>query len=126
MTLLFSFHGRAPRSHYWLARLAALSLLVLIVAGDLAVMRADPPARLPLLGLFSLGVLAIDIPVLWSCLAIDVKRCHDRGKSGWFLLLGLLPFVSLWVLVELGFLDGPRGENRYGPSPRGHDPAVFS
>lgn len=54
----------------------------------------------------------------WASLAIAVKRAHDRGRSGWFVLVGLIPIVGgLWLLVELGFLKGTDGDNAYGPDP---------
>jgi len=56
---------------------------------------------------------------LWIGLAVYVKRCHDRGKSGWWLLLMLIPFVGIiWWLVDLGILEGQQGANKYGPDPR--------
>ena len=54
---------------------------------------------------------------LYPSIAVSVKRCHDRDRSGWFLLIGLIPLVNLWVLVELGFLRGTTGENRFGSDP---------
>ena len=61
------------------------------------------------------GILAII--AIYPSIAVSVKRCHDRDRSGWFLLLGLIPLVNIWVLVELGFLKGTTGENKYGSDP---------
>ena len=56
--------------------------------------------------------------IFWTSLAVGAKRCHDRGRSGWFQLISLIPFIgSLWLLVELGILKGKEGENRFGPDP---------
>jgi uncharacterized membrane protein YhaH (DUF805 family) len=50
---------------------------------------------------------------------VGVKRCHDRNRSGWFLLIGWLPIMNLWLFIELGFLAGTVGPNRFGlPEPR--------
>ena len=58
--------------------------------------------------------------MLWVDLAVSVKRWHDRDKSGWMLLIGLIPLVGLvWTLIECGFLDGERGPNQFGESPKG-------
>jgi uncharacterized membrane protein YhaH (DUF805 family) len=55
---------------------------------------------------------------LWWSLAVGVKRCHDRGKSGWWMLVTLIPIVGfIWWLVDLGILEGQEGENRWGPNP---------
>ncbi len=40
-----------------------------------------------------------------------------RNRTGWFLLIGLIPLVSIWLVVELGFLRGTVGPNRFGPDP---------
>ena len=48
-------------------------------------------------------------------LAIQVKRWHDRNKSGWWVLIGLIPLIGgIWALIETGFLAGDDGENRFG------------
>lgn len=54
---------------------------------------------------------------LYPSLAISVKRCHDLGKSGWFVLLGIIPIVNLYYAVEVGFQKGTVGENKYGSDP---------
>ncbi len=49
---------------------------------------------------------------------VTIKRAHDRDRSGWFLLIVFIPFIgSLWLLIELGFLRGTVGGNRFGPDP---------
>lgn len=57
------------------------------------------------------------IAAFWPNLAVGIKRCHDRGRSGWFLLIGLVPLLNLWLAVELMFLRGTVGSNRFGPDP---------
>ena len=52
------------------------------------------------------------IPVWWFALAQGVKRCHDRGNSGWYYFI---PFYVLWML----FGDSEDGINEYGPNPKG-------
>ena len=56
--------------------------------------------------------------VLWISLANYVKRWHDVGKSGWWVLICLIPCIGpLWQFVELGFSRGTYGPNHYGPDP---------
>ncbi len=56
--------------------------------------------------------------IIWPALAISVKRWHDRDKSGWWVLIGLVPLIGgLWALIETGFLPGTEGDNQYGPDP---------
>ena len=64
-----------------------------------------------LLGLYS---LVIFIPNL----AVAVRRLHDQGKSGWWILIGLVPLIGgIWLII-LYFMDGTRGPNRFGPDPK--------
>ena len=67
----------------------------------------------PLIGLVALVAV-------WMKVAVLVKRWHDRDKSGWWVLITLIPFIGwIWQLIECGFLDGTPGSNKYGPSPKG-------
>ena len=52
-------------------------------------------------------------------LAVLIKRWHDRNKSGFWLLINLLPVIGqVWMVIELGVLPGTPGTNRFGPSPK--------
>jgi uncharacterized membrane protein YhaH (DUF805 family) len=52
-----------------------------------------------------------------SC--VKIKRWHDRDKSAIWSLIALAPFIgSMWAFVECGFLEGTRGDNRFGPPPK--------
>ena len=55
---------------------------------------------------------------LYPSLAVYTKRWHDRGKSGWWSLIALVPLIGgIWMLVECGFLRGTEGPNQYGNDP---------
>ncbi|MGQ0485996.1 MAG: DUF805 domain-containing protein [Hyphomicrobiales bacterium] len=63
-------------------------------------------------------LIILVVVFLWPTLAIYAKRWHDRGKSGWWMLIILIPLIGpIWVLIELGFLRGTKGPNHYGPDP---------
>ena len=63
------------------------------------------------------GVVA-GLASIYPIIALYAKRWHDRGKSGWWTLIGLIPIIGgLWILIELGFLKGTYGSNQYGPDP---------
>ena len=64
-----------------------------------------------------LALLILLVIPLWMSIMIGIKRCHDRGRSGWFLLIALIPLVNLWLVVELIFLPGTDGSNDYGENP---------
>ena len=62
------------------------------------------------------GILTLLL--LWPSICLYAKRWHDRGKSGWWSLIIFVPIIgSIWFLVELGFLRGTDGPNRFGPDP---------
>ena len=112
--VLTSFKGRITRSQYWLKGVLPVMAIGLVAGfvGGLAEGMAE--------GLGGLIMLAAYVPIIWFSLAIQVKRWHDRGKSGWMVLINLIPFIGgLWTFIEVGCLPGTPGRNAYGPDPRG-------
>lgn len=69
------------------------------------------------LGLFALYALAIFIPSL----AVQVRRFHDQDKSGWFVLLGFIPYVGGIIVLVFMCLEGTKGKNRFGDDPKMSD-----
>ena len=62
--------------------------------------------------------LLYNLLILIPSLAVAVRRLHDVGKSGWVLLIGLIPLVgAIWLLILL-LRDSEAGENKYGPNPK--------
>ena len=57
------------------------------------------------------------VPVAWIALANNVKRFHDLGKSGWWVLGLCIPIVNLLIAIYLGFFKGEECDNQYGPDP---------
>lgn len=107
----FSFNGRIGRQTYWLAYLLP-AFAVLCVAGLIDVANGHGSE-----GVGPTGLVA-SLVCLVPSLAGGAKRCHDRGKSGWWLLVGLVPILGLlWSLIELGCLRGTWGANEYGGDP---------
>lgn len=51
-------------------------------------------------------------------LAVQVRRFHDQDKSGWFILLGFIPYIGGLILFVFMCLEGTRGPNRFGPDPK--------
>jgi len=114
--ILFSFNGRINRSTCWTCTLS-LFIIQFIVYGFFLMI-----ARVSSSDLFSFGVSSfllsfISLLFVWPGLALSVKRCHDRDKSGWFHLVSLVPFVGIWYIVEIFFLKGSAGINQYGEEP---------
>jgi uncharacterized membrane protein YhaH (DUF805 family) len=109
--LFTSFEGRIGRQQMW------LGIIVLIVIGivasilDLILGTASDDG----IGIISAIVSLISI---YPSIALYAKRWHDRGKSGWWSLILLVPVIGvIWWLIECGFLRGTEGPNQYGPDP---------
>lgn len=143
---LFSFKGRMPRGEAWLL-LVGLSFVAggFLLVGSMAVLvvfpASDPAAMAPL---HSAAKSGLQLAALWPTLAILSKRGHDRNRpvlftiSLWIvsnllllpltlgLVLGEAPVLvfgplAIWLyfFIDYGLLDGTRGPNRFGPSPKG-------
>jgi uncharacterized membrane protein YhaH (DUF805 family) len=120
---LFSLNGRIGRGRWWFGQLLNL-LAVLVLNSFLILLTPDRFTAKPGQVAHPMGIvpmlilLAAFLACVYSNLAIDVKRCHDRGWSGWFLLVGLIPLISIWVFVELAILPGEEGPNKFGEDPQ--------
>ncbi len=101
--LFTSAEGRINRQRWWIG--IGILFLVSIVSTLL-------------FGTEGLVSLIITILTMIAGIMLHIKRCHDRDKSGWWCLLLIIPIVGfVWALVDLGILEGTRGENRFGPDP---------
>jgi len=101
--LFTTFEGRINRQLWWIGVgiLFVISLVINWLIGNEGIIQ------------FIIGVL-----LLLAGLALHIKRCHDRGKSGWWCLLLIIPIVGfVWAIVDLGILEGTKGSNEYGPDP---------
>lgn len=111
VSLLFSFNGRIKRSQYWLGTIAVnvinwMVFFVVTSANFAAVQSKDPSAQLSGLLSQSALTLPVSLAVTWAALAIQVKRFHDRGQSGWWTLLPLAPVVFMVMEVITGIGQG--------------------
>jgi uncharacterized membrane protein YhaH (DUF805 family) len=126
--LFTSFEGRINRKPFWLSVLALivvewiLMLVLGVVLGTSMMAGVDPnmapdqAAAMATKGM--IPIVIVSLVFLYPALAIYAKRWHDRGKSGWWTLIGLVPVIGgIWLLVELGFLRGTEGPNQYGNDP---------
>ncbi len=107
------FKGRARRKEYWFFILFNLIASLLLTLVDFMTGSLDAELGMGLLsGLYSLAVL---IPSL----AVTVRRLHDTGRTGWWLLIGLIPLIGAIVLLVFMLLDSQPGDNEYGANPKG-------
>jgi len=100
-----NFSGRARRSEYWYFTLFNVLAIILLALLGLVT------------GIFFVFYLVYIIAMIIPSLAVSVRRLHDTGKSGWFILLGLVPLGGL-VLLVFYCIEGDRGPNEYGPDPK--------
>ena len=132
------FSGRARRSEYWWYVLAYgivyTVLYVALIAPGLAeytaatseyLMAGDPAAPMPTMsGSLTTGyaiVSIVGLALLLPTLGVAVRRLHDTGKSGFFVLLNLIPFVGQIIMIVFTAANGTPGPNQFGPDPKAVD-----
>lgn len=101
------FSGRASRAEYWWAMLFLALVTVGLAMVDAAVFGYGPGSPAVVSSLFGLATL---LPTL----AISVRRLHDIDRSGWWILLLLVPFVGFVVVLVFHLMRGTDGPNRFG------------
>lgn len=99
------FSGRARRAEYWQFVLFNIVAMIVCFVIDLAIGSSI---------LYILYVLAVLLPGL----AVGVRRLHDTDRSGWWVLISLVPLIGGIVLLVFMCLEGTRGPNKYGPDPK--------
>ena len=117
------FSGRARRTEYWMFTL--FSVIISIALGIVDALVFGTGSFAAVLGggvtaSVSLGVLGTiySLAVLLPSLAVAVRRLHDTDRSGWWLLIGLVPLVGGIVLLVFLVLEGTRGPNSHGADPK--------
>ena len=105
------FSGRARRKEYWFFTLFnAIIYFVLIFIGGMAGIASESGT----------GVLSVIylLAVLIPALAVTVRRLHDTNRSGWWILISLVPLIGGIVLLVFMVQDSQPGENKYGSNPK--------
>nr|WP_317043480.1 DUF805 domain-containing protein [Flavobacterium defluvii] len=111
-----NFNGRARRREYWYFTLANIILFIcfLIIGGLLGAIFGDAGNGA---GIGYVCYIVCSLLTMLPTLAVTVRRLHDTDKSGWFILLGIIPLAGIVLLVFLS-TEGTRGPNRYGADPK--------
>ncbi len=107
------FSGRARRKEFWMFTL--INILISWVLGFVFTfigISIDVPALAFLAYIYSLAVF---IPGL----AVSVRRLHDIGKTGWYILLAFIPFIGALWLIVLFCMEGENKTNQWGENPKG-------
>lgn len=106
------FSGRSRRKEYWFFVLFNLIISGALYMVDNMLGTVNEEAGAGVLGgIYSLAVLIPSIAVL-------VRRLHDTDRSGWWILIGLIPFIGVIVLLVFAVQDGSPGQNRFGDNPK--------
>jgi uncharacterized membrane protein YhaH (DUF805 family) len=101
------FSGRARRSEYWWFVLFNLVVNIVLSLVDLVIFGSGS----------SVLSLIFGLAVLIPGIAVSVRRLHDLGKSGWWLLIALVPLIGAVLLIWWFSQAGTSGDNEYGPDP---------
>lgn len=110
------FHGRSRRREFWMFALFCIIVYTVAMILDNAL-----GITYELLGqdvgygpIYSIVGLALLVPSL----AVGVRRLHDIDKSGWYILVNLIPIIgNIWFIVMM-ITEGTKGDNQYGPDPK--------
>ncbi len=108
MSNILSFEGRISLKPYWILVLVIFIGTIITTVIDMNMTGQET----------GLTTVLFTLIILWPALAIQVKRWHDRDKSGWWVLINLVPIIGpIWAIIENGFLPGTEGRNLYGENP---------
>ncbi|MEU5423462.1 DUF805 domain-containing protein [Streptomyces sp. NPDC020667] len=100
------FNGRARRQEYWMFTLIATVISLVLAVAD------------ALLGTNQILQFAFALALLIPTLAVSFRRLHDTHRSGWWILIGLVPLVGWIILLVFMCLDSTPHHNKYGPNPK--------
>lgn len=109
------FEGRARRKEYWFFILFNVLISMALGFVDRFIGNVNPETGIGVLsGIYTLGVM---IPGI----AVSVRRLHDTGRSGWWLLITFLPIIGAIIFFYFMVLDSDTESNEYGPSPKSNE-----
>jgi len=107
------FSGRSRRKEYWMFVLFyVMVFVVLSILEGITGLRGTVGPYGPLTALFGLALIVPSI-------AVGIRRLHDTDRSGWWILIALVPLVGTLILLYFYVLEGTKGPNQYGEDPKG-------
>lgn len=106
------FEGRARRKEYWMFCLFNLIASCALATVDLVMGTFN---RTVGIGVFS---ALYSLAVLLPSIGVSIRRLHDTDRSGWWLLIALVPCLGAIVLIVYLVQGGTAGQNRFGPDPK--------
>ena len=100
------FDGRARRKEYWMFALFNIIIAIVLNVIEMAI------------GTYGIIGVLYALAVLLPGIGVTIRRLHDTGRSGWWILIALVPFVGAIILIIFAAQDGTPGQNQYGPNPK--------
>jgi uncharacterized membrane protein YhaH (DUF805 family) len=100
------FDGRSRRSEYWYF---ALFNFIITVVFEILTQAS---------GVFLVLLYIYDLAVLLPAIGVSIRRLHDTNRSGWWILIGLIPIVGWIILIVFMGQDSDLGDNKYGSNPK--------
>ena len=104
------FTGRARRKEYWM-----FFLFNILIAVGIAIIES-------IIGTGGILGIIFSLAMLVPGIAVTVRRLHDTGRSGWWILISLIPVIGWIILLVFMVLEGQPGDNEYGPNPKAAAP----
>lgn len=111
-----NFEGRARRKEYWMFFLINLLIYFALAFAGGAVFGFNPEAGMASAGMFL--PMLYSLAVLLPSIAVGVRRLHDTGRSGWWLLISFIPVIGPIVLIVFFVQDSQPSTNQYGENPK--------
>ena len=109
------FGGRARRMEYWFFNLINLFIVILLVIIEWAAGWVFVSSAGERIGILS---SVYNIAILIPALSVTTRRLHDTGRSGWWMLINLIPLIGSIVVIIILAEKGEHGRNKYGPDPK--------
>jgi uncharacterized membrane protein YhaH (DUF805 family) len=106
------FNGRSRRKEYWMFLLFNIIISIILAVIDKATGSFNETVGIGILGAI------YDLAILIPSIAVSIRRLHDTDRSGWWLLIGLIPLIGAIVLFVFMVQDSKPGQNRFGPNPK--------
>jgi uncharacterized membrane protein YhaH (DUF805 family) len=101
------FSGRSRRKEFWTFVLVNFGITIILNGLE------------SVIGLFGIVATLFGLAILIPSIAVGVRRLHDTGRTGWWLLIGFFPLIGLIVLIYFYVQDSEPGANQYGVNPKG-------
>ena len=112
--ILFAVKGRIPRQTYWIILLAFFFLSIGVSGVDNLLGNVDPESNEMQ---FTPLSVAFHVVAIICMIIVSIKRLHDMNRSGWFVLIAIIPIIGLIAVIWMGVVKGIDGDNQYGKDP---------